>query len=112
MVANRRSEEVVDPTIQTRPSTRELKKALLAALRCVDPDSNKRPHMGQVVHMLEPNGPNLHEVPNSVVIDYCFSFSFCLGGRLLSLHARSGGAVLTKCGPLISNLHILSLNGP
>ncbi|KAF3336207.1 putative serine/threonine-protein kinase [Carex littledalei] len=61
MVANRRSEEVVDPTIEARPSTRELKKALLAALRCVDPDSNKRPCMGQVVRMLEPDGPNLHE---------------------------------------------------
>ncbi|KAJ4786695.1 Protein kinase superfamily protein [Rhynchospora pubera] len=61
MVANRRSEEVVDPTIEARPSTRELKRALLAALRCVDPDSNKRPRMGQVVRMLEPDGPNLHE---------------------------------------------------
>ncbi|KAA8529334.1 hypothetical protein F0562_033867 [Nyssa sinensis] len=53
MVGSRRSEEVVDPNIETRPSTRALKRALLTALRCVDPDSEKRPEMGQVVRMLE-----------------------------------------------------------
>ncbi|KAF3454734.1 hypothetical protein FNV43_RR05182 [Rhamnella rubrinervis] len=53
MVGNRRSEEVVDPNIETRPSTRALKRALLTALRCVDPDSEKRPKMSQVVRMLE-----------------------------------------------------------
>ncbi|CAN0896283.1 Probable receptor-like protein kinase At5g18500 [Linum grandiflorum] len=53
MVGNRRSEEVVDPNIERRPSTRSLKRALLTALRCVDPDSEKRPKMGQVVRMLE-----------------------------------------------------------
>ncbi|KAL8061433.1 hypothetical protein ABFS82_02G085900 [Erythranthe guttata] len=53
MVGSRRSEEVVDPSIETRPSTRVLKRALLTALRCVDPDSNKRPRMTQVVRMLE-----------------------------------------------------------
>ncbi|CAH1447594.1 unnamed protein product [Lactuca virosa] len=53
MVGSRRSEEVVDPTIDTKPSTRALKRALLTALRCVDPDSDKRPKMSQVVRMLE-----------------------------------------------------------
>lgn len=53
MVGSRRSEEVVDPNIEVRPSTRALKRALLTALRCVDPDSEKRPKMGQVVRMLE-----------------------------------------------------------
>ncbi|KAK1364166.1 Protein kinase domain-containing protein [Heracleum sosnowskyi] len=53
MVGSRRSEEVVDPNIETRPSTRALKRALLTALRCVDPDSDKRPKMSQVVRMLE-----------------------------------------------------------
>ncbi|XP_077218467.1 putative receptor-like protein kinase At5g18500 [Tasmannia lanceolata] len=53
MVGNRRSEEVVDPNIETKPSTRALKRALLTALRCVDPDSDKRPRMSQVVRMLE-----------------------------------------------------------
>ncbi|CAN6467009.1 unnamed protein product [Victoria cruziana] len=53
MVGSRRFEEVVDPNIDTRPPTRALKRALLVALRCVDPDSDKRPKMGQVVRMLE-----------------------------------------------------------
>ncbi|KAG6667858.1 probable receptor-like protein kinase At5g18500 [Carya illinoinensis] len=53
MVGSRRSEEVVDPNIETRPSTSALKRALLTALRCVDPDADKRPKMSQVVCMLE-----------------------------------------------------------
>ncbi|KAJ4823597.1 hypothetical protein Tsubulata_026476 [Turnera subulata] len=53
MVAKRQSEEVVDPMIETRPSTSALKRALLTALRCVDPDSEKRPKMSQVVRMFE-----------------------------------------------------------
>lgn len=53
MVGSRRSEEVVDPNIEVRPPTRALKRALLTALRCVDPDSDKRPKMSQVVRMLE-----------------------------------------------------------
>ncbi|KAJ6795596.1 putative receptor-like protein kinase [Iris pallida] len=57
MVGSRRSEEVVDPNIETRPSTRALKRALLTALRCVDPDSEKRPKMSQVVRMLESDDP-------------------------------------------------------
>ncbi|XP_078445022.1 putative receptor-like protein kinase At5g18500 [Wolffia australiana] len=57
MVGSRRSEEVVDPNIGNPPSTRKLKRALLAALRCVDPDSAKRPKMSQIVSMLESDGP-------------------------------------------------------
>ncbi|TYJ20406.1 hypothetical protein E1A91_A09G262600v1 [Gossypium mustelinum] len=53
MVQLRRSEEVVDPNIEARPSTSALKRALLTALRCVDPDADKRPKMSQVVRMLE-----------------------------------------------------------
>ncbi|XP_075494493.1 putative receptor-like protein kinase At2g42960 [Primulina tabacum] len=53
MVGSRRSEEVVDSKIDMRPPTRALKRALLTALRCVDPDSGKRPRMSQVVRMLE-----------------------------------------------------------
>ncbi|OIW13471.1 hypothetical protein TanjilG_22262 [Lupinus angustifolius] len=48
-----RSEEVLDENIEVKPSTRALKKVLLTALRCVDPDSEKRPKMSQVVRMLE-----------------------------------------------------------
>ncbi|KAK1316707.1 putative receptor-like serine/threonine-protein kinase [Acorus calamus] len=53
MVASQRSEEVVDPLIKVQPSPRALKKVLLVCLRCIDLDSQKRPKMGQVVHMLE-----------------------------------------------------------
>ncbi|MBA0606191.1 hypothetical protein Godav_018699 [Gossypium davidsonii] len=48
-----RFEEVVDPNIETRPQTSALKRALLAALRCVDTDADKRPKMSQVARMLE-----------------------------------------------------------
>ncbi|OMO49651.1 hypothetical protein CCACVL1_30874 [Corchorus capsularis] len=53
MVGTRRAEEVVDPNLEVRPTTRALKRALLVALRCVDPDADKRPKMSQVVRMLE-----------------------------------------------------------
>lgn len=54
MVANKRSEEVVDPKLENfKPSRSALKRALLTALRCVDPDSEKRASMCEVVHMLE-----------------------------------------------------------
>ncbi|KAL7209888.1 hypothetical protein ACSBR1_031456 [Camellia fascicularis] len=53
MVASRSGEEVVDPLIRLQPSPRALKRALLVCLRCIDLDANKRPKMGQIVHMLE-----------------------------------------------------------
>ncbi|TKY46785.1 receptor protein kinase [Spatholobus suberectus] len=53
MVGTRRSEEVVDSRLEVKPSTRALKRALLVALRCVDPEAEKRPKMSQVVRMLE-----------------------------------------------------------
>ncbi|RDX66078.1 putative serine/threonine-protein kinase, partial [Mucuna pruriens] len=53
MVGNRKSEEVVDPKLAEKPSSRALKRALLVALRCVDPDAAKRPKIGHVIHMLE-----------------------------------------------------------
>ncbi|KAL6624521.1 hypothetical protein ACP70R_031842 [Stipagrostis hirtigluma subsp. patula] len=57
MVANRRSEEVVDPNLERRPATKELKRALLTALRCIDLNAEKRPRMDQVVRMLDSNEP-------------------------------------------------------
>lgn len=57
MVGNRRAEEVVDPSLDPKPSTHALKRALLVALRCVDPDSEKRPKMSQVVRMLDADFP-------------------------------------------------------
>ncbi|KAL8166013.1 hypothetical protein V2J09_007512 [Rumex salicifolius] len=53
MVSNRNSEGVLDPKLQEKPSSRALKRVLLVALRCVDPNAQKRPKMGHVVHMLE-----------------------------------------------------------
>ncbi|KAM0946880.1 putative protein kinase RLK-Pelle-RLCK-V family [Dioscorea sansibarensis] len=53
MVGERKSEEVVDPNLPEKPSPKALKRALLVALRCVDPDAQKRPKMGHVIHMLE-----------------------------------------------------------
>ncbi|CAM6036564.1 unnamed protein product [Sphagnum compactum] len=53
MVGNKRSEEAADPNMRVKPTTRALKRALLVSLRCVDPDAQKRPKMGHVVHMLE-----------------------------------------------------------
>ncbi|KAI3886746.1 hypothetical protein MKW92_015209 [Papaver armeniacum] len=62
MVGTRRAEEVVDPNLETvRPTTRALKRALLVALRCVDPDPDKRPEMSQVVRMLEADDYPFHE---------------------------------------------------
>ncbi|PIN17930.1 Serine/threonine protein kinase [Handroanthus impetiginosus] len=53
MVSNRNSEGVLDPKLPEKPSSRALKRTLLVALRCVDPNAQKRPKMGHVVHMLE-----------------------------------------------------------
>ncbi|VVA90390.1 unnamed protein product [Arabis nemorensis] len=53
MVGSKRLEEVTDPNMAVKPTTRALKRVLLTALRCIDPDSEKRPKMSQVVRMLE-----------------------------------------------------------
>ncbi|KAF8779551.1 hypothetical protein HU200_002503 [Digitaria exilis] len=53
MVAERRVEEVLDPRLPEPPPSKALKRAVLAALRCVDPDGSQRPTMAHVVHMLE-----------------------------------------------------------
>ncbi|XP_024032223.1 probable serine/threonine-protein kinase At1g01540 [Morus notabilis] len=53
MVGNRKAEQVVDPKMPEMPASKALKRILLVALRCVDPDATKRPKMGHVIHMLE-----------------------------------------------------------
>jgi hypothetical protein len=53
MVGSRRIEEVLDRSMPVEPSPRALKRVLLVSLRCIDSDAQKRPKMGQVVHMLE-----------------------------------------------------------
>ncbi|KAK1438035.1 hypothetical protein QVD17_03836 [Tagetes erecta] len=64
MVGNRRAEEVVDPNLDPKPSTHALKRSLLVALRCVDPDSGKRPKMSQIVRMLDSDFPYREERRN------------------------------------------------
>ncbi|XP_025629265.1 probable serine/threonine-protein kinase At1g01540 [Arachis hypogaea] len=53
MVGNRKSEELIDPNLPEKPSSKALKLALLVALKCVDPDATKRPKIGHIIHMLE-----------------------------------------------------------
>ncbi|KNA12348.1 hypothetical protein SOVF_126780 [Spinacia oleracea] len=53
MVSKRNAEGVLDPKLPEKPSSRALKRVLLVALRCVDPNAQKRPKMGHIVHMLE-----------------------------------------------------------
>lgn len=62
MVGNRKSEEVVDPKLPELPSSKALKRVLLVALRCVDPDATKRPKMGHIIHMLEADDLLFREV--------------------------------------------------
>ncbi|KAJ6370694.1 hypothetical protein OIU77_001240 [Salix suchowensis] len=54
MIANKQIMFVVDPKLPETPSSKELKRIVLLALRCVDRDIKHRPTMGDVIHMLEP----------------------------------------------------------
>ncbi|XP_010105744.2 probable serine/threonine-protein kinase At1g01540 [Morus notabilis] len=53
-VARGKTADVIDPCLREMPSSKEFKRILLIALRCVDPDEQHRPNMGHVIHMLEP----------------------------------------------------------
>ncbi|KAL5752983.1 hypothetical protein ACOSQ2_023490 [Xanthoceras sorbifolium] len=53
MVTEKNTEGVLDPKLPEKPTSRSLKRVLLVALRCVDPNALKRPKMGHIVHMLE-----------------------------------------------------------
>ncbi|KAH7279575.1 hypothetical protein KP509_37G024900 [Ceratopteris richardii] len=53
MVGGKRWEEMLDTRMKQKPSSRDMKRALLVALRCVDPDANQRPRMSNVVYMLD-----------------------------------------------------------
>ncbi|KAF3432934.1 hypothetical protein FNV43_RR24036 [Rhamnella rubrinervis] len=54
MVSGNKIPYVVDRSMPEMPSSKELKRILLIALRCVDPDLKDRPKMGEIIHMLEP----------------------------------------------------------
>ncbi|XP_049394516.1 probable serine/threonine-protein kinase At1g01540 [Solanum stenotomum] len=62
MVASQQYDQIVDPKLPEMPSMKELKIFLLIALRCVDPDVNNRPKMGEVIHMLQPRDLLLSDV--------------------------------------------------
>ncbi|KAG6432923.1 hypothetical protein SASPL_104514 [Salvia splendens] len=53
MVASRRDKEITDPLMDVPPPPRAIKRILILCLRCIDLNANKRPKMGQIVHMLE-----------------------------------------------------------
>lgn len=54
MVQTEDFDHILDPNLAEMPRLVELKRVLLIALRCVDPDVNNRPKMSDVIHMLEP----------------------------------------------------------
>ncbi|CAH2080353.1 unnamed protein product [Thlaspi arvense] len=54
MVSRQHLDCVLDPRVPDPPSMKELKRAVLIALRCVDPDTENRPRMGEVIQMFEP----------------------------------------------------------
>ncbi|KAF8410081.1 hypothetical protein HHK36_002603 [Tetracentron sinense] len=66
MVTNQNAERVLDPKIPDKPSLKAFKKALLVALRCVDPEAKKRPKMGHVIHMLEVDDFPLRDLPGKL----------------------------------------------
>ncbi|KAJ0856218.1 putative protein kinase RLK-Pelle-RLCK-V family [Helianthus annuus] len=53
-VCDQKLDDIADPSLQEVPSSKELKRILLIALRCVDPEVENRPTIGDVIHMLQP----------------------------------------------------------
>lgn len=62
MVANQKIMYVADPKLAEMPSSKDLKRILLLALRCTDLNTKHRPTMGDVIHMLEPRDLLLYDV--------------------------------------------------
>lgn len=62
MVSGKKISYVSDPSMPEIPSSKELKRILLIALRCVDPDVKDRPKMGEIIHMFEPHDLLLGDV--------------------------------------------------
>ncbi|MFS8013643.1 putative protein kinase RLK-Pelle-RLCK-V family [Helianthus anomalus] len=61
-VCDQELDDIVDPSLQEVPSSKELKRILLIALRCVDPEVENRPTIGDVIHMLQPRDLLLDDV--------------------------------------------------
>ncbi|GKB92921.1 probable serine/threonine-protein kinase, partial [Tanacetum coccineum] len=54
-VSDQKFDDIVDQRLPELPSSKELKRIILIALRCVDPDVENRPRIGDVIYMLEPH---------------------------------------------------------
>ncbi|KAK4431442.1 putative serine/threonine-protein kinase [Sesamum alatum] len=54
LVSEENYDAIIDPKLPELPSIKELKRVLLIALRCVDFEVQRRPKMGEIIHMLEP----------------------------------------------------------
>lgn len=78
MVTNRNTEGMFDPRLKAKPSSRALKRALLVALRCVDPNAQNRPKMGHVIHMLEADEFPFREVYINIIL-HLISYQLCSG---------------------------------
>lgn len=86
MVASQRTAYVVDPKLPEKPTSKELKRVLLVALRCADPDLEDRPRMGEVLHMLEAHDLLLCDVRSTTFpLSICPKFTFYLLFSLLLL---------------------------
>ncbi|XP_022141212.1 probable serine/threonine-protein kinase At1g01540 isoform X2 [Momordica charantia] len=54
MIGSQQAVETVDSKLEEKPSPKQLKRMLLIALRCLDPDEQHRLSMAQILLMLEP----------------------------------------------------------
>ncbi|VFQ86848.1 unnamed protein product [Cuscuta campestris] len=77
MVSNRNVEGIWDPKLEEKPSSRALKCILLVALRCVDPNAQKRPKMAHVLHTLEADDFPLRDDKRSTGRDHTRSHHDC-----------------------------------
>ncbi|XP_010522073.1 PREDICTED: putative receptor-like protein kinase At2g30940 [Tarenaya hassleriana] len=68
MVTNHTIVNVLDPRLPEFPPVKELKRLILIALRCVDPDVEQRPKMGDVIHMLQPRDLLLSNVTEKLCL--------------------------------------------
>ncbi|XP_023541481.1 probable serine/threonine-protein kinase At1g01540 [Cucurbita pepo subsp. pepo] len=54
LIGSEHEVEMVDSKLEEKPTSKQLKRMLLIVLRCVDPDIQHRPSMGQILVMLQP----------------------------------------------------------
>lgn len=96
MVGGKRWEEVVDTNLENRPSTSALKRALLTALRCVDPNPEQRPTMSQVVRMLESDEYPVPREVGPLPLFPSFSFKTFSSSHVFGSSCISGSSKAAK----------------